>query len=328
MRDNCIRSLADGDPFLDRFAVNRTEDRIVVFDDELDEKMGRRWLRLQGIKNIDRVSVVFLRGKVSTFNLLDEDTLNRWADRLRSVGAGIVVLDCLRAVLAALGLSEDKDAGLFLVAFDELLNRAGASEAIVVHHAGHGAERSRGDSRIRDWPDVEWTLVRESPDGGGGPEPNARRFFKAYGRDVDVPEGLLEFDESRHRLRFAGGSRRETAADGLIPELLEYLIENPEASGRQIETALVPPLRRGAVRQALRRAVESGRIKTSPGPKRSTLHNVADAPVRQCAEVRHQCASAQESECASAPIGAHGAHTHSEEASAPSAHTDDSEVDL
>jgi hypothetical protein len=68
------------------------------------------------------------------------------------------------------------------VAIDELLLEAGIDEALVVHHMGHSGERARGDSRLRDWPDVEWRLMRQDDD------PASPRFLTAYGRDIDVPE--------------------------------------------------------------------------------------------------------------------------------------------
>ncbi len=95
---------------------------------------------------------------------------------------------------------------------------------------GHSGERSRGDTRIRDWPDAEWQLIREATDGEQLPE--ARRFFKAYGRDVNVPEGLLKHDEGTRRMTLAGGGRRQTAAESLVPDVLDYLDGHPGASQR------------------------------------------------------------------------------------------------
>jgi hypothetical protein len=161
LRDNLVRALADGGPFLGRFDVAPPAGRIVVFDNELDKRMLRRWMREQGIVNEDRVELVPLRGKVATFNLIEEDCRARWAEKIRAAVGSVVVLDCLRPVLDALGLSEDKDAGRFLVAFDALLAEAGAPEGVVTHHMGHNGERSLGDSRILDWPDATWKLVRE-----------------------------------------------------------------------------------------------------------------------------------------------------------------------
>ena len=172
--------------------------------------MPRRWLREQGIKNTHRVHVLSLRGRVGRFDLLDDQVRARFARMIREVQGAVLLFDCLRPVLDALRLSEDKDAGRFLVAFDALLAESGASEAVVIHHTGHSGQRSRGDTRLRDWPDVEWQLIREAT--GGERAAEARRFFKAYGRDVVVPKGLLDYDEETRRVTLAGGSRRQTAA--------------------------------------------------------------------------------------------------------------------
>lgn len=219
LRNNLLRSLVDGDHFLDEFRVEAFEGTVVLIDNELDERMLRRWLREQGIKNTDRVHVLSLRGRVGSFDLLDDQVRARFANMIREVQGAVVLFDCLRPVLDALGLSEDKDAGRFLVAFDALLAESGASEAVVIHHMGHSGERSRGDTRLRDWPDVEWQLIREAT--GGEQAAEARRFFKAYGRDVNVPEGLLEYDEETRRVTLAGGSRRQTTGENLVPALLE-----------------------------------------------------------------------------------------------------------
>ena len=181
---NLIRALADGTPFLGAFEVKQRPGRIVVIDNELSERMLRRWLREQGVENTGAVVTVSLRGRVSTFNLLDEHTRAEWASRLRSLCADFLILDCLRPVLDALGLDENRDAGKFLTPFDTLLADAGITSAVMVDHMGHNGERNRGDSRKLDWPDATWKLVRENE------HPNSPRFFSAYGRDVGGPSGF------------------------------------------------------------------------------------------------------------------------------------------
>jgi hypothetical protein len=84
------------------------------------------------------------------------------------------------------------------VAFDALLSEVGtdpASDGLVVHHMGHTAEHSRGASRILDWPDATWKLVREDPD-----DPASPRYLSAFGRDVDLTEGRLDYDHAVRRL--------------------------------------------------------------------------------------------------------------------------------
>lgn len=278
--ENLIRCLADGDAFLGSFEVAPPAGSIVLIDNELDERTLRRWLRRQGFVNPERVHVVSLRGKVATFDLTSDAIRKQWADRLKGIDCAVLIFDCLRPVLDALGLSEDKEAGQFLVAFDALLGEAGISEAAVVHHMGHGGERARGDSRLRDWPDVEWRLVRDVE--AGEEDPNAPRYFSAFGRDVDLPEGLLEFEPVGKRLSYAEGSRRdakeerkaERAPVSALPDLIGLLqsSERP-VSVREIEGGL---MERGHPRKAIRAAVklgiELGNILTEPGPHRSLLH--------------------------------------------------------
>lgn len=291
---NVLRSLADGEPFLGTYAVEPTR-RVALIDLELDERTLRRWLADQGIRNRDAVTVAALRGRAAAFDILDPTTRARWAEVLRALAVETLVFDCLRPVLDALGLSEDKEAGRFLVAFDALLAEAGVSEALIVHHAGHGSERSRGDSRLIDWPDATWKIVRESDD------PASARYFSAYGRDVDVPESRLTFDPATRRLTLAGGSRKDRDIDAALDDLLDLLATQPDGlSGRAIEQAL-PEHRQRAVRDAVRRAERERLTTTVEGPRRSKIHrlNPLSASVRRSAlPVRQRT----QSECVSASM--------------------------
>ncbi len=278
---NLVRCLADGDPFLGAFDVDVPDGTIVLFDDELDETMLRRWLRDQGVQHPERVVVVSLRGRIASLDLLDVDTRGRWVKLLVEHRAAVVILDCLRPALDALGLSEDKEAGQFLVAFDAMLTEAGVREAVVTHHMGHSGERARGASQLRDWPDAEWRLVREKDDDGEQ-GPDARRYLTAYGRDVDLPESLLGYDPATRRLTVEGGTRKDTAADAIVPDILAYLAENPGVSQRQIETGLQLH-KRADVRTALHRAVAAGQVDTTARTGRGggTAHFLA--PVKASA---------------------------------------------
>lgn len=227
---NLIRSLVDGDPFLDEYSVNR-ESTVTLIDNELDPRTLRRWLRSQGIQNTHRVKLLSLRGKVSTFNLLDDDTRAQWANMLQD--PGVVILDCLRPVLDALGLDENREAGRFLVAFDEWLDDINATEAMLVHHMGHNGERSRGDSRLQDWPEMTWKLIRQSQD-----DPSSPRYFTAFGRDVDVPESAIVFDPATRHLSITEGTRKTAKTNQKIPGVLEFLERSPGTSKTGIKSAI------------------------------------------------------------------------------------------
>jgi hypothetical protein len=149
LTSNAVRSLADADPFLNRFTTMPAQ--VVLLDFEMDPSKVRQWLRDQQIRNSGNVSVIPLRGKASSFDILDPQTRSEWAGRIR--GNDVAIFDCLRPILDSLGLDENRDAGRLLTALDELLNEAEVPEALLVHHMGHNGERSRGDSRMIDWPD-------------------------------------------------------------------------------------------------------------------------------------------------------------------------------
>jgi hypothetical protein len=278
---NVIRSLVDGTPFLGRFDVLQRADRLVLVDDELSEAMLRRWLREQNIDNEAAVAdVVSLRGKVGAFDLLDHDTRRQWVDRLRGLGCDYLILDCLRPVLDALGLDENHDAGRFLDAFDRLLSEAGVPAAMVVQHMGHSGERSRGDSRLQDWPDAVWRLVRESDD------PASPRFFSAYGRDVDVPEGRLAYDPATRRLSYSDGSRANIRAEAALVAVVELLAghamtgdkgDDGRAVGlgvNAIEDALGSQHSRKAIREGVAAALHSGAAEWHRGPRKAKLHRL------------------------------------------------------
>lgn len=297
---NLIRALADGTPFLDTYQVARAR-RVVLIDNELDERMLRRWLRDHGIVSTDRVDVLTLRGKLSSFAILDPSTRARWADHIGR--ADVLVFDCLRPALDALGLSEDKDAGRFLEALDELTHQAGIPESLTVHHMGHSGERSRGDSRILDWPDALWKLVKDAEDDDTSPGAVAR-YFSAYGRDVDVSQSLLGFDPLSRRLHIAGGSRSDHASRTALPDLLQVLAEHGgPASGRQVEALMADsPHAQKVVRAALKLAVADGYVTVTTGPRNAKLHKLTDssAAVRQSASPVRQRGGV---ECVSASIG-------------------------
>lgn len=247
---NLARALADGEPFLDEFFTAQA-DRIVLVDNELSPGMWRRWLRDQDIGKVDSVDLLSLRGRLSSFNILDPGVRSRWAEALGS--ADVLVFDCLRPALDALGLSEDKDAGRFLEALDELVREAGISELLVVHHMGHSNERSRGDSRILDWPDAVWSLVREDPD-----DPVSRRYFKAYGRDVEHPESRLTYDPETRHLSLGGGSRKQERGFRFQAEVLAFVGENPGCTKTAIEEGIAG--KNDPIREARDRLTDTGQL--------------------------------------------------------------------
>jgi AAA domain len=274
---NLARALVDNEPFLGRFGVNMPAQHVVLIDDELSENTVRRWLREQNIANTAAVNVITLRGKLSTFNLLDDQLRAEWAQRLGALGCDYLVLDCLRPVLDALGLDERSDAGRFLVAYDALLSDAGISDSLVVQHMGHAGERARGDSRLQDWPDAIWNIVRETDN------PDSPRFFSAYGRDVNVAEGRLSFDKASRRLTYTAGSRRDAETEAALVDVVTLLANTREPmSGRGIEDGLSgTDHKRAAIRKAIKKSAADELVTETTGPKNAKLHTIA-YPCAEC----------------------------------------------
>ena len=274
---NLVRSLADGGPFLGRFAIRPGAHRIVVIDDELSDRQIQKWFAGLDIQNTAAVAdVVGLRGQAGLFNILDEQTRARWAARLRQLDCTVLIFDCLRPVFDALGLDENRDAGRFLVAFDALVREAGIGESFVVHHMGHSGERTRGDSRLVDWPDATWKLVREDAENA-----DSARYFSAYGRDVSVPEGRLTFDPATRRLTYSDGSRSDAKAEAALIDVLAALNDDAGQggsglSGRNIEAATADAGHgRSAVRRAIRLGILRGLVEQFDGQRRAKLHRLA-----------------------------------------------------
>lgn len=259
MMGNLVRTLADGVPFLDRFApVNLSESggRVVLLDTEMTEGHLARWLRAVAVDHPERVRVVSLRGRVGTLDPADPTNRAQWAHIL--AGAQTVILDPVGPVLSALQRDENSstDVGGFLTGWDALMLEAGVENSLIVHHHGHGGERARGSSKFADSCDALWTLVRD------GDATDAPRFFRAMGRDVDVPEGRLEFDAGSRRLSYMEGNRTQTRQterlDDLAPRVVDYVTAHPGVSGAGIEAAF--PARAAEVRAARQHALDTGQI--------------------------------------------------------------------
>jgi hypothetical protein len=250
---NVVRCLVDGAPLFSDDApwlpgaVTPTHEvtplpaggKVVVFDTELTRKMVRGWLRDQGIRKTDDVVVVPLKGRLDQFRITDERGRRRWAEWLRSIGASVLIVDVAAPLLGDVSLDEsaNPDVQTWLAAFDALKAESGVTEGLVAHHTGHYQERARGASRWLDWPDAIWTVVYGT-NPNEEPKPDAKRFFRAQGRDVAVTESELAFAPQTRRLFFSGaGSRSEQRADltDAKARVLAYVSAHPGATSTELK---------------------------------------------------------------------------------------------
>jgi hypothetical protein len=272
---NVVRPLVDGGLFLGVAEV-RPVGSVVLLDFEMSEGQIEAWLRDQSIKSTDRVHLISLRGAAGSFDILNPARRREWALHLRAVGAEFVVVDCLRPAMDAIGLDEHSEAGRWFTAFDELLKDAGVPEALIVHHSGHGGDRSRGDSRILDWPDGIWNLIRADRD-----DLNSPRFITAKGRDISVDEGVLTFDPLTRHLTYSARSRKAMGADKVMLDVVREVARALEpVSIRDVIAATRGVHSKGSVESALKKASDPllgylSRVKQ--GPKGAYLHSITPA---------------------------------------------------
>ena len=272
---NLARSLCDGVPFLGQYEVVQAQ-RVTLIDNELSEALNKRWLRDQGIKNADRLQVFPIRGRVSSFNIIDPTVRSQWAALLR--GTDFLILDCLRPILDGLGLDENTQVGTFLSALEELLREAGIGECVLVHHMGHSGERARGDSRLLDWPDAIWNINRKNTT-----DPKSDRVFAAHGRDVDVSPQRLVFDPSTRHLSLETAPFDMSAQDATTLDVLQYLSDiNKPVSERNIIDQLKSTHSDREVKASIksavgRRLIQRKEILSSNGAKvRRIDHSITD----------------------------------------------------
>src|SRR5262249_39098124 len=143
------------------------------------------------------------------------------------------------------------------------------------HHMGHAGERSRGDSRFRGWPDVEWRMVRQTDD------PASDRFIVAFGRDVDMSELQLHFDQQSRRLTVSGGSRHDAKSMEALDEVLMRLTKASEPmTGRGIKGAMEKSgFSKDTIDSALRLGTRTGALSVSDGPRNSKLYSIPSVRV-------------------------------------------------
>jgi len=208
-----------GPLFLGRYATQPVRGRIVYINVEVGEVTLRRWLRKSGLPIDERLHILNLRGAASSLNIGSEAGRRAWSARLKALKAEIVILDPVAPLLAALGLDENSntDVATFWAWWGETLADAGVVDDVVIHHAGHAGERSRGASRLLDEPDAIWTITKDKDE-------DADRYIEAVGRDVDLSRHVLTYTAETGGLAI-GDAKSSKAADQSRGAWRERLLE-------------------------------------------------------------------------------------------------------
>lgn len=272
-----IRSLVDGVPFLGRYQVGQVES-VALFNYENTARQQRQWLRELGIVNTDRVHVLHLRGSALALNVPDvrryvtdwlrERAIQVWLpDPYARAGQGVILNE-----------NDNGQANEFTGLLDEIKTEAGVREIVMPAHSSNkgeveaGNETSRGAGRLEDWADALWYLT--SIEG--------QRYLRATGRDVELDETQIHYDQSTRNLTIGlpGRGRREVALErdaGAISAVLRDWAEAVPATQNDLQArAGLGSARR--VSAAVQWLVERNLCWIESGPRGSKCHHHGPKP--------------------------------------------------
>lgn len=273
---NLAYSLITGDPFLGEFDVMPLDpdSRVGILNFEVSAQQHTRWLADMGLPP-DRVWTAHLRGCRNPF--LDKEGRSQLAHWLQQARVETLIIDPFANAFTGDNPNDDASVTPFLTMLQEFARTdAGVRDLMMTVHSGWTEGRSRGSSRLEDWPDAIWLLRRDKDSG--------TRYLSADGRDVMLEEHELNYDPATRRL-FLGASAGEVketqhalAVSALTPVVLSFVTNHPGASTRAIRDGVTGNLT--DVGSALDDLVASGAVIRSPAKRKGGgyAHTVAGFP--------------------------------------------------
>ncbi len=247
--------------FLGRFPVSLPPGaEVVLFDTEMPLATLHGQYQRAGVPNLGQLNLRALRGVERSLDARVDAVRTRWREQIAP--GSLIVVDCLYSLFGALGISENSDEVVAVLAgLRTLATECDAAGLVIVHHLGKDPDRgARGHSSIEGFPDAIARIELEGPPAAGTP-----RTFSAYGRDVAVDAGILTLGDD-HRLTLGGNPRaerisaRHRADDDAVRRLIE---RHPGQSVRGLSTLPVESrgkLSRDRIREAVERMASVGRI--------------------------------------------------------------------
>jgi len=263
---NLARSLVDGGLFLGERAVKFPAGRVALWNYEVGEAQFRVWMREARIQHPERVAPQNLRGFSTPW--LESWFVDWTVEWLVDRDVKMWILDpWARAISGSASENDNDEVGAVLDVLDEVKLRADVDDLVVASHTGRkehdeGAEHARGATRLDDWCDSRWLLTRVGD----------RRFLRADGRDVEMPDRALEYDPATRRLRLGEGSRAEARADEATLKIdlaagriRTLLAKEPGLCSKEIRDRL-KGARSEHKEAALKRLVDDGEVEVRKGP--------------------------------------------------------------
>lgn len=230
--NNLAKSFADQIDFLGKYTVHPDSGRTAIFNYEVDDRLYRKWLRELNINNTDNVSLLNLRGfRMPITVKYVEDWIVNWLGEHQITNW---IVDPFARAFTGVSENDNTEVGRFLDTLDVIKNRAGVQNLILPTHTGRekaelGEERARGATRLDDWADVRWFLTKDDAD---------IRYFRATGRDVDVEEQMLTYDEETRWQTIGGGDRAWEKRKRAAQVVVDHVDTNPGCSRSSIYGAL------------------------------------------------------------------------------------------
>ncbi len=213
---NFIYSLVFSELFLGKFESHPFEGRVGFVNFELTEEQCQDWFQKSPIGASDRVHVWNLRGEPNPFR--NELAIAEFSKEVREQSIRVLILDPWSSLFVG-DTNNNDEVKKFWLALDAFKTSSGVRELIIPIHAGRDITKSRGASSLDDHPDSIIHLTRQS---------DGTRTLRAIGRDVDIPEGELSFNQDTLLLTYRGAVTPESKDERttkIIRRLFEKMAE-------------------------------------------------------------------------------------------------------
>ncbi|MCH8564732.1 AAA family ATPase [Nesterenkonia sp. LB17] len=218
---NLVRSLTTGEPFLGEFETVPVQGTVGYLNYEMPKRKFQENARRMGI-DLNKVRVFHGREGFNPFTHPEQ-----WrviAEDFKAHGVEVLILDPLSNAFPFNSQDNAGEMRRFLNLVNDLRIECGASEQIIVMHAGKGhADHSpRGSSVQEDDPD-NLLYIKESA---------GKRKFSTKGRhDEDIPDTGLTFDPMTQLLTASmDGEHFADEVDALVElerKVLDYIKKHP-----------------------------------------------------------------------------------------------------
>lgn len=227
MVNHLTKAFVDGVPFLGEYEVE--PGRVAFWNYEVSDAQWTRWTAEADIRNSEMVFPLHLRGRA--LSLRPEPVRDQIVEWLRARNIQYWILDPgHRAMVGFQSQGDPNDAVMaFTETLDEIKERAGVKSIIMPLHTGKHGDTARGAARWDDWPDAIWTYTKS--------EKHGHRTLAAEGRDVELAESMITYDQTARSLGINIGPLTDGQQEekSLEQTILDFLVNNPDVHPKKGE---------------------------------------------------------------------------------------------